>query len=617
MTTPIADVSGKKFDFVIIGGGTSGLALAARLSEDDVSVLVLEAGSANLGDPMLLTPALFGAHFKNPKYDWNFETAPQKSLGGRSVYFARGKTLGGSSAINFLQFHLPSKSDIEGNRFTLSEFAIIQTQLAAFEELGNPNWNWNVLKKYYDKFCGSIPPKETTGTTTYAAHQGNEDGPVKYSHPMVPSGFEEPYHEALKNIGIDRVQDPFCGDINGTWITPVSTNPETKSRTYAANAYYTPNQNRTNLAVLVDAQVIKINLTSELNEVVTATGVTFLHNGKTHEVSARKEVILSAGAIMSPQILEISGIGNKDILEKAGVEVIVNLPGVGENVQEHIYSGTTFEVKSEISDQFMTFDCLKDPVQRAKQTELLAQGKGALGMVPSCMTFIPIAKATPAAEEIYQRLKDTINSGTTSNRYSNGLQKQYKILLKKIEQGEFFCETVLAQGFSTGPCDFTGAREKYITMMSFLNHPFSRGTIHIQSADALKPPAIDPHYFEVEQDLRIFIELVKFNRRLVKDKSLATLITGEEINPGLEAGTDEAIGNYLKQRFSTTFHTVGSCSMLPLADGGVVNHKLTVYGTANLRVVDISIVPLIVGPHLQTTAYAIGEIAADIIKGKI
>ncbi|KAF9475239.1 alcohol oxidase [Pholiota conissans] len=600
MAATIDQVSSKKFDYIVIGGGTAGLALASRLTEDvNTSVLVLEAGPANLNDPMLLTPGMLGVHFKNPQYDWAFETVPQKELDGRAVFWARGKTLGGSSAINFFQFHHPPKRDID-----------------AFERLGNPGWNWDLLKKYYDKSSGFIPPGVKRDEISYNSDQRNTYGPVKYAYSMHPSGFEGPYQRVLKSIGIPVVKDPLLGDIKGTWITPLTIDPETKGRTYAANMYYIPNADRKNFTVLVNAQVAKIDL-QKVNGVATATGVQFIYEGKLHTALASKEVILSAGSIMSPQILELSGIGSNKVLDNAGVETIIDLPGVGENIQEHIYSGTTFEVKKDIQDQFTTFDCLRDPAELEKQKVLFStEGKGALAMAPTVMSFLPLSTVSPDAETLHQDLKKTINEGITTGRYSPALQKQFKLQLENIDGGHPNTEMVLVQGFVTPPI-VAGPEpgKKYVTMSCFLNHPFSRGTIHIGSNNFLDSPAIDPHYFEEKHDLRVFIELVKFNRRVMQMEPLNSFFNAE-VNPGFDHNSDKKIGDYLKKSFSTTFHTVGSCSMRPLEDGGVVSPQLKVYGTSNLRVVDISIIPLHIGSHPQSTAYAIGELAADIIEGK-
>ncbi|KAF8972234.1 alcohol oxidase [Flammula alnicola] len=596
----IYDVSGKTFDFVVIGGGTAGLAVAARLSEDsDVSVLVLEAGAANLDDPLILIPAMFGVAINNPHYDWAFQTVPQETLDGRSLFWPRGKTLGGSSAINYFPFHRPPKSDID-----------------AFEKLGNPGWNWDLLKKYYNKSTGFIPPLEKSELITYNLEECNGEGPLKYSYPLSFSGFEKPYREALKSIGIDRVEDPLMGKTKGTWISPISIHPKDRTRSYAANMYYTPNADRKNLTVLISAHVAKVELEKSPDGIATATGVRFIYDGKSHSALVRKEVVLSAGAIMSPQILELSGIGDEDILQNAGIEVQVELPGVGANVQEHICKGTTFEVRTEVQDQFTSFESVRDPVERERQRELFKQGKGTSRLAPSCMTFLPLSSVSPEAENIHRDLKESIKAGIDANRYTSGLQKQYKLQLEYIEQDHPNCEVIFAQGFTTSPRTLEPGK-MYVSMVSFLNHPFSRGTIHIKSNNPLDPPAIDPHYFEEKYDLSLFVEILKFNRRLVQQEPLKSLLTGKEINPGLEVNTDEDIAKYLKDNFSTTYHTAGSCSMLPLEDGGVVDPKLKVYHTTNIRVADISIIPLHIGAHTHATAYAIGELAADIMKGKV
>ncbi|KAJ7145614.1 GMC oxidoreductase-domain-containing protein [Mycena epipterygia] len=411
MTASLEDVLGRgTFDFVVVGGGTCGLTLAARLTEDpNVSVLVLEAGPANLDDPNILTPAMFGVHFTNPQYDWSLTTVRQESAGGRNIYFARGKGLGGSSAINFFQYHRAARSDID-----------------AFEKLGNTGWNWNLLKKYYMKSESFITPPVKTAEMSFDVAERGSDGPLAFGYPVILSNLEGPYQEALQKVGINRADDPFSGDTKGTWLTPVSIHPTQRVRSYAANMHYQPNASRANLTVLVSAHVTGLLLRDNAG-VVTANGVRFMHGGKEHRVSVAREVVLAAGTIMSPQILELSGIGNPDILKKAGINVIVALPGVGENVQEHINSGATYgkplspdvldgyswfhlfgslEIRKDKQETVKTFDCLNDPKVAAQQfTEYRLNGTGVCGMAPICMTFVPLAAVSPEATALQQSLE--------------------------------------------------------------------------------------------------------------------------------------------------------------------------------------------------------------------
>ncbi|THH20178.1 hypothetical protein EW146_g1129 [Bondarzewia mesenterica] len=514
---------------------------------------------------------------------------------GASFNWTRGKGLGGSAAINFFQFHRPAKSDID-----------------AFEELGNPGWNWDLLKKYYMKCERFIPPEKQEDTMSFDLKEHGVDGPLTVAYPITLSNFEKPHHEALKKLGINR----FSGDTKGTWLTPVSIDPIERVRSYSANKYYQPNASRINLTILASAQVAKIISNKNADGTVTSTGVSFIHDGKMYETSVAKEVIVSAGAIMSPQILELSGIGDKDLLQKAGIDVIVDLPGVGANVQEHVYAGASYEVRQDTEDEYLTFDCLRNPTELARQRELYKEGKGVFGMSVICMTFIPLSSISPDAKTIQMALAASMQAGFASKKYLPALMKQYEVQLDHIRDQEPSCEIVLSPRFTSRP-KLPEANKKYITIACLINHPFSRGTIHVSSADPLTHPVIDPRYFDEQYDLLSFVELIKLSRRLVQQEPLKNILTGTEVNPGPEVQTDEQIADYLKANCTTTYHTVGSCSMLPLQDSGVVDTKLRVYHTTNIRVVDLSIIPLHIGAHLQATAYALGEFGADIISGKV
>ncbi|KAJ7036518.1 alcohol oxidase [Mycena alexandri] len=592
-------VSGKLFDFIIVGGGTSGLTVAARLSEDSsISVLVLEAGQANLNDPEILTPGGFGKRFGNAQYDWAFKTTPQKACHQRSFTFNRGKGLGGSSALNFHQYHRPAKADID-----------------AFEELGNLGWNWELLERYYAKTEGFLRPMEKTNAISYDLARHGTTGPLVVAYQTTMSGFELPYQLAMKNLGISLVEEPFSGDTTGTWLSPLTIDPQRRVRSYSANKYYQPNADRTNLTVVVSAHVAKIVTQLDPNGRATATEVLFVSGEARHSVKVGKEVILSAGAIMSPQILELSGIGDTPILQAAGVQARVHLPGVGKNVQEHTNARVTRELRPEIESEYLTFDMLSDATEYDRQRELYqTSGAGVFATGSStCMTFIPLESISPIADILQKSITQSIDDGVSSTSISPALKKQYEIQLKHVKDGEPTCEFILSPRLIPDP----PPGKKYITASALINHPFSRGSIHITSSDPFVPPNIDPNYFEHKYDLLQLIEHIKFCRKILDQEPLKKLLTEIEVTPGSDVQTDKQIADYVKSTMGTTWHTVGSCSMLPLADNGVVDRKLKVYNTSNIRVVDISIIPLHIGAHLQATAYAIGELGADIIKGNI
>ncbi|KAL0563879.1 hypothetical protein V5O48_018181, partial [Marasmius crinis-equi] len=461
MLLNINQVTSRVFDYVVVGGGTTGLPLAVRLSEDpSVSVLVLEAGPSNLDDPNILTPAAFGSHFGKENYDWDFKTLPQKNCFDRSVPWNRGKGLGGSSAINFFQFHRPAKSDID-----------------AFEKLGNAGWNWDLLQKYYLKTETFLEPTEKSECMRYNLADHGKNGPLAIAYPATLSNFEEPYQAALQLLNIDLVKEPFSGNTNGTWITPVTIDPKNQVRSYAANKYYQPNESRENLFVLPLANVTKIITDKSADGNLTATAVEFIHDGSPSQVKVGKEVVISAGTIMSPRILELSGIGNPEILRKAGVEVRLELPGVGENLQEHLYAGVSHELREDVLGDYLTFDRLRDPEELARQKELYRkEGKGVYGMSVVCMTFVPLAKISPAYDKLQQSLKDLIQAKAASGAFSEGLLKQYEVQLQQIKNREPSCEFVLSPRFTSKP-DPPAPGKQYVTMSALVNHPFSRGSI--------------------------------------------------------------------------------------------------------------------------------------------
>ncbi|EPQ53452.1 alcohol oxidase [Gloeophyllum trabeum ATCC 11539] len=596
MVANIEDVADKSFDYIVIGGGTSGLCVAARLSEDPtVSVLVLEAGNANLDDPLLLRPASYGSHFENPAYDWAFKTTPQKYCNGTQFTWNRGKGLGGSSAINFLCWTKPPAAEIDD-----------------IERLGNPGWNWKNYETFSHRTETCIYPSEEVikkhGLRIEDWKNGTE-GPLLTSFPAKINAAELDIQQTLINRGLPLAKKPLGGDPLGVFFGTNTVDPKTSTRTYATTAFYLPNVNRPNFTVLVQAPVNRLLTTKDSNGLVIAVGVEFRHNGRDYSVRPNKEVVLCAGGLKSSQILELSGFGNPQLLKSLDIPVVLPLSTIGENVQEHIFTGVTWELREDAS--FDTLDVLRDPKIAAEHVELHAKGEGLFTMGLCGFAFVPLQMLSKRADDIHKAARDKIEKNAA--KYPSGLLEQYRIQLERLERGAPGCEYITFPGFLSQP-NPPKPGKKYLTMLVLTNHLFSRGTIHVKSKNPEDDPEFDPHYFEEEIDRDTFVEIVKFAKGLAQTAPFKDLVA-QEVNPGPEVTTDEQIADWLKSYMTTTYHTIGSCSMLPKDKGGVVDSKLKVYGTTNVRVADLSVIPLHFAAHPQATAYAIGEQAADIIKG--
>ncbi|KAJ3866695.1 hypothetical protein EV359DRAFT_79314 [Lentinula novae-zelandiae] len=635
----IEQVAGHIFDYIVIGKSNFSalwwrLTLASRLSENaDWSVLVLEAGNAHLDSenhPLITRPGQFGMQIGNPEYDWGFKTVPQKFSDNIEYLWSRGKGLGGTSAMNFSVWTFPPKEDIDN-----------------WEKLGNPGWNWANFEKHATRAITYIPLEHTNPSLSVEAFNiwdGNKphgEGTLQVAHPRCVLDVDIKMHQASFsrlhgefgswNFLPDFVEHGFhpisssCMNYvhtisliiseqsHGCYFALNNVHPTLHSRTYAATASQDNAFQRQNLSVLVGAEVTVILSSESKDDEFEASGVEFLHKATNRKYCAlsRKEVILSAGSLKSPQILELSGIGKPEILSKLGINVKVPLEGVGENLQEHLFIGCTFELKEDYSGE--TYDLLRDTVQQSEHADLYSKGQGIYMTGIVNMVNFPLKEIASDAEALYDAEKLRIHQYIKEGRYPPGLAEQYELQLQYHQHNALDCEFVSLSGSLSGP-NPPRPGKKYYTIIGFLNHTFSRGTIHSSSSSPYDPPLMDPHYFEHDIDLQAFINEVKYIRKIVKTAPLKDVLSDVELNPGADIQTDEEIASWLKQNLSSGWHTVGTLSMLPKDRNGAVDSKLKVYGTKNIRVVDLSVVPLQIAAHTQATAYIIAEQAAGIIK---
>jgi len=566
------------FDYIIVGGGTAGNALGTRLSQrlPSYSVLIVEAGAAAPSEPGILIPGRKGTTL-GTKYDWNFTTVPQSHLANRVVGANRGKVLGGSSAINLLCWDRAAASEYD-----------------QWEEVGNPGWNW---KSMYSAMARA--ENYTTGP-----RGSGTGGPVKAIVNRHIPAHQEAWIPAVESAFpgiIEENRDSLRGRPIGVSHQPSSIDETGWKRSYSANAYL-PLAGE-NLRVLTETNVVRVELERD-GRGWKATGVV-LGNGTV--VGARREVVLSAGTIQTPGLLELSGIGRTEVLKAAGIEQKIELLGVGEGLQDHIRVQTSYQLR----DNYTSFDILRYNATFA--AEELAKWQAG---VPSKYDYT----ASGFLFANWKQVTGNDSALVSLARQAVGSSKDagHKKKLEQLKDATVpQAEVIFSDGY-TGvkgyPAVGTPLYGKgFVTLIAGLMHPLSIGNVHIDPANPLGKPIIDPKYLDNEYDVQAMVELAKFNRRLALSEPLRSTWVSE-YEPGLDrVQTDAEWREFVFNTTLSIFHPTGTAVMLPKKDGGVVDSELKVYVTMNLRVVDASVIPVQVSAHIQTAVYGIAEKAADII----
>ncbi|KFY35643.1 hypothetical protein V494_05730 [Pseudogymnoascus sp. VKM F-4513 (FW-928)] len=604
-TESAAGVEDVVFDFIVVGGGTSGLVVANRLTEDpNVQVLVLEAGTNRLNDPRLMVPGLGIATFEDPDFDWNFRSSSQKQLNGRQILQSQGRTLGGSSAINLGMVIYPSKMGMD-----------------AWEKLGNPDWGWDGLSPYIQKFHKAAAPSDEVrqffkGMKFDIGDQGS-DGPVQVSFADQYMPYHGAWLETFKALGYSQVEDSIKGAGTGPFVSLGAIDPITHTRSHSGAAYFGDSvQSRPNLRVVTGALVEKL-IFEEREGLVVAIAVQVRKDGNTVKIPVKKEVVLAAGATHTPHILELSGIGNADLLRSHGIEVVVNNPGVGENLQDHGFVPFGYEV----ADGLPSGDMGRDPiVAAAAMAAYQKDGSGPLGMAPFVSAFMPCLDSPPDERAHLLQMLDAHNGG----EISPGQKKQFDALRQILQDpNEPTAQYILApfqilprEGPSPKGIFGLGHPGFFISIGNSISYPFSRGSVHLRSNDPKESPTIDSGILRHPVDLELQARHSIWMDKIAKTEPMASLLkTGGARLHTAERVTDMPKAKELcKELVMSMFHLSGTCAMLPREDGGVVDSKLRVYGTSNVRVVDASLFPLEPRGNTQATVFAVAEKAADIIK---
>ncbi|OCB92256.1 hypothetical protein A7U60_g336 [Sanghuangporus baumii] len=593
-----ADVQ-DSYDFIIVGGGTAGLVIASRLSEDsNHTVLVLEAGDT--GDAVrtqIDTPGdTYYDGLSGSSYDWSFTTTAQSQAAGRSLTWPRGKVLGGSSAINGLY-------SVRANKLEHDTWASLQDNAD-----GADAWNWdNQFAAYKTAETFSAPDSVLASNFSleYSADSHGSSGPVDVSWPAFEVPIVAQWVPTLEAAGIPLNADPYSGSNAGTFIALSTIDPTNHTRSYSRSAYIDPLPPRSNLAILANATVTKIDWSTSDSSNITATGVTYQLTGSstTRTISVNKEVILAGGAVGSPHVLMLSGVGPSDVLSAAGVDVVLDLPGVGQHLQDHIAAGISWTTTAE------TYASIRD----SGNTD------------PSFLSFVNGAEAyinlttlfgQDQAETYQQEVSSAIDSNADSLVASSDetVKEGYKAIQHAITDTFMLSELGHVELLFSVQGQ-KGSSSQSVMIQCALQRPLSIGRLYINSSDPFTAPVIDPWYLSNSFDVTAMREGLKLARTVGQTSPLSDYFTGET-SPGSSVSTDEDWEDWLRSNFATEYHPANTCAMLPQSKGGVVDPKLKVYGTSNVRVADASVFPIQFSSHLMMSVYALAETASEIIRAE-
>ncbi|CAD0095458.1 unnamed protein product [Aureobasidium vineae] len=594
------------YDYVIVGGGTSGLVVANRLTENPhISVLVIERGYLLVLHP----PILPGLAVPN-KYLRTDTSIPQSGLNNRTAPLYTGDVVGGGTVVNGMFFARGARADYD-----------------AWEQLGNPGWGWDGLLPYFKKSETFTPPIEEIqemfpGVISSGLEPHGIDGPVgssfsNYQYPVIgklhlpltswitqPDIFSsrtENFFAGWDSIGVAINPQPNNGEATGAFYSTISAYAKNQSRAHASNAYYRPVANvRRNLHLLTGHTVSKINFDKELKAVsVDATN-------ETSTVRSSREIIMAAGAARTPQILQLSGIGPEPLLSSLGIETIVNLPGVGSNFQDQptLYMQFSYGNYTFPSPDWI----LSNASWAAEQLDVYYKNRTGPMTVPylggSTVAFLPLQNITSDYHSIIASTSPVNLSSllplSTHPSIIAGYREQIKLLESFYSSAHAAVAEIAWEGGNTLPLAII--------------RPSSRGSIYINTTDPSAASVVDFNTFSHPIDMAIAVASVKKIRDWASSPPMQALGT-VEIFPGKNVSTDAEIEEAIRDAATSSWqHPSSTTAMMRRELGGVVDDELRVYGTKGLRIVDSGVFPMVVAGHTSSSVYAVAEKAADIIK---
>ncbi|MEM7111903.1 MAG: choline dehydrogenase [Chloroflexota bacterium] len=517
-----------EYDYIVIGAGSAGCAVVGRLSESGANVLLLEAGGPD-DEQNIHVPAAFPNLFNTP-FDWAYETEPQVHCNNRRDYMPRGKVLGGSSSINAMVYQRGSAADYDG-----------------WAKLGNEGWSWEDVKPFFKK-----AQNQERGESE---HHG-VGGPINVAELRDPNPLSLAMVQACEEQGLPLNED-FNGDTQvGFGLYQVT--QKNGMRHSAAVGYLHPALGRENLTAVPFAHVHRLTFDGK-----RCTGAVYVKDGETHTASASKEVIVCGGAINSPQLLMLSGIGPKETLADLGIDVVMDLPGVGQNYHDHLMAPVAYHSTQPVS--------LAGALEPEEAEKFQNEAKGLLtSNIGEAGGFLKLHDDSEAPELQFHFCPGWFVLHGAGNPEGHGY-----------------------------------------TMLPGIVGTKSIGHLTLRSADPNDPPIIDPNYLADDFDMDVLVEGVKISRKIMHSSAFDAY-RGEEFLPGADVQSDEEIREFIRNWVQNIYHPVGTCKM-GRDEMAVVNEKLQVHGVSGLRVADASIMPAIVNANTNNPCIMIGEKCADMI----